>query len=161
MSWRIPTRTGVLILAGAIGVPLAADWVWAERGRPAAESRRSAVEAESFARLAAARGPAELGEAVGPLGVVLQVPGGAWIAVRYRDSHAAPGWSSAVARDSGGGWFVSREHFCGRFQGHRLRREQGEAGDLGLVAVERAEGLEAARAGLVAMGFQPASPPSQ
>jgi hypothetical protein len=64
-----------------------------------------------------------------------------------------------VARDSGGAWFVSREHFCGRFRIHRQLRERGEDGAAELRAVEESASLEAARARLVELGFQPASPP--
>jgi hypothetical protein len=148
---RVPTWLGVLILLAVVGVPLAGGWGWAERSRAAAE-------AESFAVLAAAGSPAELREAVGHLGVLLEVRGG-WVAIRYRDSHAAPGWSSAVARDSGGAWWVSREHFCGRFAIHRQLRERGEEGSADLRAVEDAGSLKAARAALVEIGFRSVSPP--
>ena len=49
----------------------------------------------------------DLASVVGHYGVLLRLRNGAWIAIRYRDSHASPGWSSAVVRDSGGAWFVS------------------------------------------------------
>lgn len=152
MGRRVPTWLGVLILLAVVAVPFAGGRGWAERSRAAAE-------AESFAVLAAAGSPAELREAVGHLGIVFEVRGGGWAAVRYRDSHAAPGWSSAVARDSGGGWWVSREHFCGRFAIHRQLRERGDEGLADLRAVEEAGSLEAARAALAAIGFRPGSPP--
>ncbi|MBN9519416.1 hypothetical protein J0H58_12980 [bacterium] len=152
MGRRVPTRLGVLILLTVVGVPLAGSWWRVERSR-------AATEAESFAALSAAGSPVELREVVGQLGVVLDVRGGGWVAVRYRDSHAAPGWSSAVARDSGGGWWVSREHFCGQFAIHRELRGRGEEGAADLRAVEEAGSLEAARAVLAGIGFRPVSPP--
>jgi hypothetical protein len=134
--------TVATVIAAAVAIP------------PGAATRaRAAAEAESFALLARARSPAELREVVGPLGAVLALRGGGWVAIRYRDSHAAPGWSSAVARDSGGAWFTSGEHFCGRFQLHRQLRERGEKGLTELRAVEGAESLEAARGLLVGLGF--------
>jgi hypothetical protein len=54
--------------------------------------------------------------AVGPLGTVLLLRDGSWLAIRYKDSHAYPAWSLAVARDSGGTWFESTEHFYGSFR---------------------------------------------
>jgi hypothetical protein len=75
MGRRIPTWTGLLILLAVIGLLLLAGWGWAERSR-------SAAEAESFALLAGAQTPAELREAAGDLGVVFDLRGGGWVAVR-------------------------------------------------------------------------------
>jgi hypothetical protein len=152
MMRRIPTWCGVLILVSAIAVPFA---IPAGGAAPA----RAAAEAESFALLARAGSLGELRQAVGPLGAVLELRGGGWVAIRYRDSHAFPGWSSAVARDSGGAWFASREHFCGRFQIHRQLRERGEEGLPELRAVEGSGSLEAARGLLVGLGFRPVPAP--
>jgi hypothetical protein len=140
MARRIPTWLRGTILLGALVLVLTLGrWVY---NRP-----RSHAEAETFALLAHARSPAELRDAVGPLGAVIDVRGGGWVAIRYSDSHAIPWWSSAVARDSGGGWFVSPRHFCARFSAYRMGRQRGwplRAAD-DLLAVEEAGSLEAAR----------------
>lgn len=65
--------------------------------------------------LSAAASPEALQRAVGPLGAFFTFPDGSWVAIRYRDSHAGGLWSVAIARDSGGQWYQSREHFCGAF----------------------------------------------
>jgi len=70
---------------------------------------------ESRRLLSNAATPEQLEEAVGTLGVFYTFPDGSWLAIRYRDSHAGGIWSMAVARDSGGGWYQSSEHFCGAF----------------------------------------------
>jgi hypothetical protein len=73
------------------------------------------VERYRARRALASASATELEHVVGPLGRVFRFPDGSWIAIRYRDSHSSPGWSLAVARDSAGKWFESREHFCGAF----------------------------------------------
>ena len=90
--------------------------------------------------LAAASTPEELQAAVGGLGAFYTFPDGSWLAIRYRDSHTCGIWSVAVARDSGGNWYESREHFCGAFVvrrnyraleaslGECLRPEDGRGG---------------------------------
>lgn len=60
--------------------------------------------------------PAELEDVVGYLGAVFHFRDGTWMAVRYNDSHSIAAWSFAIARDSGGMWFESTEHFCGAFR---------------------------------------------
>ncbi len=80
---------------------------------------RVASRAESLRLLRNAETRAELEQAVGDLGVFLPLKDGPWIAIRYRDSHGWPMWSQAIARDSGGQWYESREHFCGVFLGYR------------------------------------------
>lgn len=65
--------------------------------------------------LAAASTQQQLKEAVGSLGAFFSFPDDSWMAIRYRDSHAGGIWSVAIARDSGGNWYQSREHFCGVF----------------------------------------------
>ena len=64
--------------------------------------------------------------------------------------------SSAVARDSGDGWFTSRVHFCGRFKSYRLCKEQNELDHCqpDIRAIEQAANLEEARDHLTALGFQ-------
>jgi len=66
-------------------------------------------------RALASASPTELDGVVGPLGRVFRFADSSWIAIRYTDSHASPGWSLSVARDSTGKWFESKEHFCGSF----------------------------------------------
>jgi hypothetical protein len=148
MMPRIPAWIGVLVLVSVV----AASSALLLAGM---DSARNAAEAESFAVLQGAQSLPELRVGIGPLGVLLELRGGDWVAIRYRDSHAAPGWSSAVARDSGGAWFASREHFCGRFQIHRQLRERGEVGLAELRAIEESFSLEEARHRLVGLGFHP------
>lgn len=150
---RILIALGIVVVLAVFGVPGADSWQ--------AERARAAAEAESFALLAAADSLVDLREAVGHLGAVLEVQGGEWVAIRYRDSHAGPGWSSAVARDSGGGWWVSGEHFCGRFVIHLRLKEQGKEGSPDLCAVENAASLEVARSLLMGLGFRAVSPPAR
>ena len=80
--------------------------------------------------LSAASTPQQLQEAVGRLGALYTFPDGSWLAIRYRDSHGGGIWSLAIARDSGGNWYQSREHFCGAFSGvrhmHQLALAAGE-----------------------------------
>ena len=76
-------------------------------------SWHSSTRRESVRVLAAARSTGELTNAVGNLGVFIPLTNGAWIAIRYRDSHGGGIRSCAVARDSGGEWFESSRHFCG------------------------------------------------
>lgn len=121
--------------------------------------------------LIAAKTQDQLQEAVGSLGAVFLLQDGSWIAIRYTDSHAYPGYSCAVALDSNGHWFYSRHHFCGRFRIYqqtekRLRQlavaggddessidEDLKAHDPELHALATAATLEAAHAQLRAMGF--------
>jgi hypothetical protein len=83
--------------------------------------------------LSAASTSQQLQDAVGPLGMFCTFPDGSWLAIRYCDSHAGGIWSIAVARDSGGIWYQSREHFCGAFsmvrQLQQLSSALGEAAD--------------------------------
>jgi hypothetical protein len=74
--------------------------------------------------LADAKTPDELRSAVGSLGAFFPLRDGSWIAVRYTDAHAAPGYSCAVAYDSGGQWFYSNYHFCGRFRSYSQIEKQ-------------------------------------
>jgi hypothetical protein len=66
-------------------------------------------------RALASASPPELDKVAGPLGRVFRFADSSWVAIRYADSHASPGWSLAIARDSTGKWFESKEHFCGSF----------------------------------------------
>ena len=81
-------------------------------------AQREAREAQREARrlLSAASTSQELQQAVGSLGMFYTFPDGSWLAIRYSDSHTNGIWSIAVARDSGGNWYQSQEHFCGTFR---------------------------------------------
>jgi hypothetical protein len=127
--------------------------------------------AEARRVLTAAKTPEDLRKAVGSLGRLFVLRDGSWVAVRYTDSHAYPGYSCAVAVDSGGRWFYSSRHFCGRFRIYdrierrtrelaaavgddeatvqrALRRQDEELYDLATAAT-----LDAARAQLLKIGF--------
>jgi hypothetical protein len=73
----------------------------------------------------------QLTNAVGPLGVVLTLTNGDWIAISYRDLHLLPIRSLAIAKDSGGQWFESHHHFCGSLS-FWPRRKQNVADALAL-----------------------------
>ena len=75
----------------------------------------SSVRKESIRILESAQTTNELAKAVGYLGIFFVFPDKSWMAIRYRDSHSGGVFSSAVARDSGGNWYESNYHFCGRF----------------------------------------------
>jgi hypothetical protein len=133
------------------------------------------ARADSVDRLASARTAKELEATVGDLGILILLRDGSWIAVRYRDSHALPIWSSAVALDSSGRWYASENHYCGTFKIYRARWDRilevlshpdatrEEKRDIlksfwdestELTRIERASSLEAARAALQAIGFR-------
>jgi hypothetical protein len=121
--------------------------------------------------LSRARSPEELRAAVGSLGAFFPLRDGSWVAVRYTDTHAAPGYSCAVAYDSGGQWLYSNHHFCGRFrlyfqienQTRRLATALGESEEQILQSMSRtapemfalanATNPVAARKQLLTMGF--------
>ena len=111
MSKRL---TPWLILFTLLGVAVlgVVDRVMQER---ATRTALLQAEAESFHILAQARDSEDLEKAVGDLEIVFRLRDGGWLAIRYRDCHAGRMWSSAVARDGGGSWFVSDSHYCGRF----------------------------------------------
>jgi hypothetical protein len=138
---------------------------------------------ESIRILQAAHTTPELTNAVGYLGWFVQLTNHEWIAIRYRDTHSGFVGSSSVARDSGGEWFESDRHFCGRFQfwpnlklwvqaeeeqrkltPHlftnrvSLADNDDEAGSFPtyreLMAIESAPDLESARRGLLQIGFK-------
>jgi hypothetical protein len=135
---------------------------------------------ESVRVLSAAESASELTNAVGYLGWFVQLTNHQWIAIRYRDTHSGFVGSSAIARDSGGAWFESKRHFCGRFQYWPRLKEQvlGEeeqriltpewftnrvslADEDGgmfpsyreMIAIESAPDLESARRALQRIGF--------
>lgn len=82
---------------------------------------------ESVGLLKAAQSTVDLSNAVGSLGWYIPLTNNAWIAIRYRDSHGRGVRSCAVSRDSGGDWFESDRHFCGRFQYWPHLKEQVQA----------------------------------
>jgi hypothetical protein len=137
--------------------------------RPVMWNKR--VTRESIRILQAAQTRAELEHAVGTLGIFFFFPDESWMAIRYLDSHSGGISSSAVARDSGGGWFHSRHHFCGLFaaypgkletqqvddeltaMGHPPPKYSVMAGFEGIDALARSENLHAARISLKALKF--------
>jgi hypothetical protein len=154
-AMMIPVRR--LLIGGAVLSLAVAVWQWGPLASWKARLQRSNAEAESFKILERAATPSELEEAAGPLGLFLRYPDGAWMAVRYRDSHYYPGWSSAVVRDSGGAWFTSEEHFCGQFKCYRLFKKQGHELPPSLEPIHQlaeAKTLAEARQRLVTLGFR-------
>jgi hypothetical protein len=158
---KVKTSKAALIILAAVVVGFAfltIGWPTMER-----TMERRQAEAESFHVLSKAHTQQELQEAVGDLGLLLSLRGGVWIAIRYVDKHAGMRiWSSSVARDSGGAWFVSDFHFCGKFAAYRHAKERmvdlEQFSDI--QAVEEAENLEVARKLLVGLGFRPVPPPT-
>jgi hypothetical protein len=131
----------MLILLAALALTVAGMW---------GESKwsQSASETKSFEVLSAAKSPEELREAVGPLGGVLVNRGGGWVAIRYEDSHGLFGWSSAVALDNEGGWFVSHRNFHGQFEYYR------QHGLKDLQAIEDTSSVEEMRSQLLELEFK-------
>lgn len=136
----------------------------------AASAAARRARAESVELLASAAGVDALEEAVGPLGVVIRLQDGAWIAISYRDSHSAANFfSSSVALCSDGTWLESDEHYCGEFGAYRSMRHQAREmslagldsmpfvealGEQRLTRVEAATHLGDARDRLCEMGFR-------
>lgn len=145
----------------------------------------SSKRRESVRILSAAESTNELTNVVGSLGWFVQLTNHQWIAIRYRDTHSGFVGSSAVARDSGGAWFESKRHFCGRFQYWPRLKDQalGEeeqrrmtpewltnrvslADEKGgmfpsyreMIAIESAPDLESARRALQRIGFREFKP---
>jgi hypothetical protein len=139
-----------------------------------AEARRAHEERNSFQELARCRTVDDLEAVTGWLGVVLQTQDGGWIAIRYRDWHktGTGPWSSAVARDSAGGWYVSSRHFCGSLQSYRQDREKQKdnievqwlrehsESFRKLEAIESCSDVGAAAPLLIDLGFERAEPPA-
>jgi hypothetical protein len=128
---------------------------------------------DSIAALAGAKTTEDLHRAVGGLGIFIPLRGGPWIAIRYNDSHVGMFTSLAIARDSEGGWFESKSHFCGSLVAYGARRRLMEgAGDdpIGadktpekqsrsnmettLDAMYSSDSLESARQQLLKLGFK-------
>lgn len=142
---------------------------------------RLVTRRESIRVLKSAHTPSELTNAVGYLGWFVSLTNGAWIAIRYQDSHSGGVISCAVARDSGGGWFESERHFCGRFSywpklkeqvafeeemrksdpkflGNHASQAEGDGSGFPsyreMMAIESAADLESARRALLKIGFR-------
>lgn len=138
------------------------------------------VRKGSVSILRAAQSTNELRDAVGYLGIFIPQQNGSWIAIRYRDTHAGRVESLAIARDSGGGWFESTNHFCGTFliyqreqaREEALRVELSRIGepDAGNISSNRSErmrildemhaatSLDDGRKGLLKLGMVPLKP---
>ena len=169
---RRPSKKKVITIAVA-GVCLVALFVVVFPGCAAAIIGPPLDKAKARRALSRAKTPEELRAAVGKLGAFFPLPDGSWVAIRHTDSHAAPGYSCAVAHDSGGQWFFSSYHFCGRFRNYVRYEEQtrklglnlGESEeeihghmartDAQMFALANATNLASARAQLLTMGFSP------
>jgi hypothetical protein len=155
---------GITVCLALLAVVIFPGYVAAVVGPPLNRAKAHRV-------LSAAKTPDELRKAVGSLGALFPLRDGSWVAVRYTDSHAYPGYSCADALDSSGRWFRSSGHFCGRFRVYQqneertrevaaargddpataqaaLREQDEELYDLATAAT-----LDAARAVLLKMGF--------
>ena len=129
------------------------------------------VRRESINILESAQTKSELVRAVGSLGIFLEFPDNSWMAIRYRDSHAGGIFSTAVALDSGGEWFESNKHFCGKFKIYpkmledqtsweKVKKELGDAPNINFLkgfedlhGLATSNNLETARKNLMSMGF--------
>jgi hypothetical protein len=163
---RLVLITIVVILVGGIALGV---WIETPGGL---EKIRRGMETASFRILARAKTPDELNEAVGNLGIVFRTQDGGWLAIRYRDTHGGGIVSSSVARDSEGRWFVSSHHFCGKFQGYRMAKEDiwlnkrsWRQDDLertfpSLLRLDQCENLEEARELLIGLEFEEVDPPT-
>lgn len=155
--------TVAALSVGIVAVPVA----WMAFSSAAAAR---AARLESIELLAGAPTVDALDEAVGPLGVVLRLADGSWIAIAYRDSHSAANYfSSSVALCSDGTWLESDEHYCGELGGYRsMRRQARELSNAGidassfdeffagqrLTSVESAPDLAHAKTQLLDLGFR-------
>lgn len=139
---------------------------------------------ESVARLSAANNEQSARAAVNSLGTFLTFTNDAWVAIRYRDTHAGPVQSHALARTSDGRWLESERHFCGTIGGLDRRiddwrqadaqrqaewlsmmREIGPARNtnsvpsgLDLLPLLEASNLDSAVQALLRLGFRPTQP---
>lgn len=166
--------TGLLVLTGlAVTVFALDDRSWLPRNRQDATARLSSVTDADSARIA-----------VGSLGTVLTFTNGAWMAIRYRDTHAGRVQSHALARTSDGRWLESERHFCGTIGGldrrinewrqadterqtewRSVMREIGPAwntnslpSELDLLPLLEASNLDSAVQALLRLGFRPTHP---
>ena len=160
----------VLKFAISIGC-IVAVWGYLEYDRDAsAERLAEAMKLRSIRVLRGADSKEELTAAVGELGVVIPLPDEEFVAIRYRDVHGNPNVSTAVAKDSGGKWWHSREHFCGRLKSlsrlldeHRLEASQDRKEHLArqifeqhplLSELANTESIDDARLRLKELGFR-------
>lgn len=130
---------------------------------------REAAYAEtlSFATLAKVTSPTDARASVGDLGVFLELKSGNWIAIRYNDSHRPRWWSSAVALDSQGGWYISNVHFCGRFLAYPRYRYDKINGKIPIFdkfleelwAIEQSSDISSVKESMINLGFQSVHPP--
>ena len=116
------------------------------------------AESESVRLLSEAKSTNELAEAVGSLGVMMQLTNGGRIAIRYRDMHSPGFFSCAIARDSDGNWFESRRHFCGNLRYWPTLKVQPDGDDdpfyREMLSIENATNMPAARIALEKLGFK-------
>lgn len=106
----------------------------------------------------------ELEKAVGDLGIVLAFPDGAWMAIRYLDTHepVEDSYSLAVVRDSEERWFYSDYHFCGYLSAYRhtimgkqgLSEQDIDTNFAGIHAIATSPDLTAARKNLKRLNFR-------
>jgi hypothetical protein len=183
-TWKVIVLLFVLLVTGVVvynGFIVPAAWY-------------STTRIKSISVLKAAESTNQLTDAVGPLGLFLSLTNGSWLAIRYTDTHSGAAvifwpWaivcSSAVARDSGGGWLESDRHFCGSLK-YWPRRKDSVEGMLEaqqehpelftnrfspadsespnlpkyaeMMALETAPDLAAAREALKQIGFKPLDP---
>lgn len=169
-SWRRVGIAVAIIVTAFYGLH-----IWnRSKQRAATKELTQKIEAKSFAVLSAARTSDELREAVGYLGHFFTLASGDWIAIRYDDVHTYYIPSSAVAVDSSGNWWVSYEHFCGRFKTYRHwldKAEDAQSSEERDLYTQRAAGfpllnklssagsLEEAHATLRELGFHAVAPP--
>lgn len=169
-----------LLIALVIAIPISFFLGSPELERMRRESR---AEKESIRLLRESSDKATLKDAVGDLGLFAEMADGSWLAIRYRDRHGFPMWSSAVALDSEGNWYRSNEHYCGRFMHYRRQKQRNEEDredarkknvpqlerdefneflesrlDKDFVELEAAPTLEEARKVLERLGFAPFTP---
>jgi hypothetical protein len=124
---RVATATFLLVAVTLVGATIWTSKVRKlQTGHIAAWRERQQFEMWSIRALEAAADESQLRKAVGDIGLFLPLVDGEWIAICYGDSHIAPGWSSAVALDSGGELWTSEYHLCRRLEGYSNALEQLE-----------------------------------
>jgi len=113
-------RRRLRVTGPSVAVPMACVAAWILYRSVEFEVVTRRVREASIELLATASTPEALRTAAT---VVLESRNGAWIAIRHRDSHGSPFYSSSVALCSDGSWLHSTEHYCGLFGGYRSTRE--------------------------------------
>jgi hypothetical protein len=123
--YRAATATFLLVAVMLVGATIWTSNIRTlQTGHIAAWRERQQFEMQSFRVLEAAADEAQLRKAVGDIGLFLPLLDGEWIAICYGNSHFSPGWSSAVALDSGGDLWTSEYHLCRRLEGYSNALEQ-------------------------------------